>query len=116
MKTHIKRLTCRLRVYSPPLEEEVDATLNKMPRSLLCAKRKRDSAQHQIMERTGWSLTNHVAECVPVPQLVSDHPVCGASVASRLFIEAAATPPHEEGNTPTRTCRPIYPRLLTELP
>jgi hypothetical protein len=30
--------------------------------------------------------------------LVSDHPVCGASVASRLFINAAATPPHEEGN------------------
>jgi len=24
---------------------------------------------------------------------VSDHPVCGASVASRLFIYAAATPP-----------------------
>src|SRR5207237_9586150 len=31
---------------------------------------------------------------------VSDHPVCGASVASRPFIEAAATPPHEEGNAP----------------
>src|SRR5207248_4715455 len=29
---------------------------------------------------------------------VSDHPVCGASVASRLFSDAAATPPHEEGN------------------
>jgi hypothetical protein len=32
---------------------------------------------------------------------VSDHPVCAASVASRLFIDAAATPPHEEGNAPT---------------
>jgi len=33
-------------------------------------------------------------------ELVSDHPVCGASVASRLFIDAAATPPREEGNVP----------------
>ena len=31
---------------------------------------------------------------------VSDHPVCGDSVASRLFIDAAATPAHEEGNAP----------------
>ena len=35
-------------------------------------------------------------------RLVSDHPVCGAAVASRLFIDAAATPPHEEGNAPAR--------------
>ena len=28
---------------------------------------------------------------------VSDHPVCGASVASRLFIYAAATPPLKGG-------------------
>ena len=28
---------------------------------------------------------------------VSDHPVCAASVASRLFLTGAATPPHEEG-------------------
>jgi hypothetical protein len=28
---------------------------------------------------------------------VSDHPVCGASVASRLFIDAAATPPLQGG-------------------
>src|SRR2546427_2577005 len=28
---------------------------------------------------------------------VSDHPVCGASVASRLFINAVATPPHGGG-------------------
>src|SRR3989442_14798615 len=54
------------------------------------------------MERTGWSLTNHVAECVLERWLVSDHPVCGwLSVASRLFIEAAATPPQEEGNART---------------
>src|SRR5437879_1576908 len=28
---------------------------------------------------------------------VSDHPVCGASVASRLFINAAASPPLQGG-------------------
>src|SRR2546430_16383430 len=28
---------------------------------------------------------------------VSDHPVCGLSVASRLFIDAAATPPLQGG-------------------
>src|SRR5262249_30573545 len=49
------------------------------------AKRKRDSAQHQE-----WSLTQAVS--------VSDHPVCGAKEASRHFVTAAATPPHEEGS------------------
>src|SRR5881227_4452137 len=48
--------------------------------------------------RTGWSLASHVSECVLKHLRVSDHPVCGASVASRLFSDAAATPPHEEGN------------------
>src|SRR6185295_4594483 len=28
----------------------------------------------------------------------NDHPVCAASVASRHFLDGAATPPHEEGN------------------
>src|SRR6266481_9447325 len=65
-----------------------------------------DAAKPPFMERTGWSLTNHVAECVLEPWLVSDHPVCGASVASRLFIDAAATPPQEEGNAPRlNNCR-----------
>src|SRR5438105_15085779 len=48
--------------------------------------------------RTGWSLASDVSECVLKHLRVSDHPVCGASVASRLFSDAAATPPHEEGN------------------
>ena len=30
--------------------------------------------------------------------LVSDHPVCAAKVASRHFLNGAATPPNEEGN------------------
>src|SRR5437879_1199233 len=46
--------------------------------------------------------------------LVSDHPVCGwLSVASRLFIEAAATPPHEEGNAPTPDSLVIHSHVLT---
>jgi hypothetical protein len=48
--------------------------------------------------RTGWSLTHLLSKRILEVGLVSDHPVCGASVASRLFINAAATPPHEEGN------------------
>ncbi len=43
--------------------------------------------------RTGWSLASHPPQCVFKHLRVSDHPVCGASVASRLFIDAAATPP-----------------------
>jgi len=44
------------------------------------------------LERTGWSLTETVS--------VSDHPVCAASEAARLFLLAQPTPPHEEGTTP----------------
>jgi hypothetical protein len=29
--------------------------------------------------------------------VVSDHPICAASEASRHFLNGAATPPHEEG-------------------
>src|ERR1043166_7538224 len=32
-----------------------------------------------------------------MPQRRTDHPVCGASEASRLFINAAATPPFQGG-------------------
>jgi len=42
--------------------------------------------------RTGWSLTSDASECVCATWRVSDHPVCGSSVASRLLIDAAATP------------------------
>src|SRR6266478_2249275 len=44
------------------------------------------------------------------PWLVSDHPVCGAKVASQLFIEAAATPPQEEGNAPTPSRQFLHTR------
>ena len=48
--------------------------------------------------RTGWSLRHPLSKRILEMELVSDHPVCGASVATRLFIDAAATPPLEEGN------------------
>src|SRR6266850_307639 len=51
--------------------------------------------------RTGWSLRHPFSKPILEMELVSDHPVCGASVASHLFIDAAASPPHEEGNVPS---------------
>jgi hypothetical protein len=66
----------------------------------------------------GWSLTNRVAECVLEPWLVSDHylgfalprsrfaPVCGRFGGFATFINAAATPPLEEGNAPTDVLKP----------
>src|SRR2546426_2206979 len=74
-------MNCK-RVYSPPREEGGRATI-KWPRS--------------EKARTGWSLAGHVSQCVLKHLRVSDHPVCGTSVASRLFIHAAATPPSRGG-------------------
>ena len=51
----------------------------------------------------GGSLRHPLSKRILEMELVSDHPVCGASVASRHLIDAAATPPHEEGNVP-RIC------------
>src|SRR5437660_12273619 len=53
-----------------------------------------------LLAKEGRPLASDGSECVLKHLRVSDHPVCGASVASRLFIDAAATPPHEEGNAP----------------
>src|SRR5262252_5510807 len=58
---------------------------------------KKNGAKPLHLERTGWSLTSHVAGFISRTCPVSDHPVCAASVASRLFLTGAATPPHEEG-------------------
>src|SRR5207249_4106831 len=55
--------------------------------------------------RTGWSLTSDASECVCETCRVSDHPVCGSSVASRLLIDAAATPPLQGGEyASTKLC------------
>src|SRR5207302_8648313 len=63
------------RAYSPPCEGGVSAPSknSSVPKTA----------------RTGWSLTSYVSKCVLKHWLVSDHPVCGASVAARLFIDAA---------------------------
>src|SRR5438094_18361 len=43
----------------------------------------------------------------------TDHPVCGASEASRPFINAAATPPCKEGNVSALKHLPIHSHVLT---
>src|SRR5437867_10958651 len=76
------------RAYSPPCEGGVSAPSKNgfVPKTA----------------RTGWSLTSYVSKYVLKHWLVSDHPVCGASVAARLFIDAAATPPLQGGE-----CAPL---------
>src|SRR6266581_3866671 len=66
------------RAYSPPCEGGVSAPSKNgsVPKTA----------------RTGWSLTSDVSKCVLKHWLVSDHPVCGASVASRLFISCRSHP------------------------
>src|SRR5204862_1599711 len=71
------------KAHSPPPRGGVAAPLTKWIRS--------------EKARTGWSLTSGVSECLSEMCGVSDHPVCGSSVASRLLIDAAATPPYEGG-------------------
>ena len=51
----------------------------------------------KISREEGWSLTRQIEECGLETWLASDHPVCGNSERG-LFFDAAATPPHEEGN------------------
>ena len=70
---------------------------------------KKNAAKPPLMERTGWSLTENVSKCEFKTLLVSDHPVCAALVASHHFLNGAATPPHEEGNTPLaqQSTRPV---------
>src|SRR5437016_3734922 len=53
-----------------------------------------------LLAKEGWSLTSDASECVCETCRLSDHPVCGSSVASRLLIDAAATPFCKEGNVP----------------
>ena len=42
-------------------------------------------AKPPLMERMGWSLTNRVATMHSETRLVSDHPICAATVASRFY-------------------------------
>src|SRR5262245_52852434 len=56
-----------------------------------------NAAKPPLMERTGWSITSHVATIDSGTWLVSDHPVCAASEATRLFLTSAATPPYKGG-------------------
>src|SRR5580765_6578747 len=76
---------------------------------------KKNAAKPPLMERTGWSLTENLSECESETLPVSDHPVCAASVASLHFLTGAATPPHEEGNTPS-ACRRSPKLRLASMP
>src|SRR5437660_9349890 len=68
-----------------------------------------------LLAKEGRPLASDGSECVLKHLRVSDHPVCGASVASRLLIDAAATPPHEEGNAPTLNSLVIHSQLFAAL-
>jgi len=59
---------------------------------------KKNAAKPLYLELTGWSLTSHVAGMHSETCVVSDHPVCAASVASRHFLTGAAIPPHGGGH------------------
>src|SRR6184192_286146 len=78
----------------PSLKRRGGCAIKKMSRSNLSsrrrggAKRKPDRAQPQ--EKIGEIFR-------PEEFRRTDHPVCGASEASRLFINAAATPPFQGG-------------------
>src|SRR6266446_4271827 len=74
------------RAYSPPCKGGVAAPSKNGP----VPKRRGRGGRSRVTFRNAF--LKHLR--------VSDHPVCGASVASRLFINAAATPPLEEGNAP----------------
>src|SRR6266566_6453929 len=56
--------------------------------------------------RTGWSVRRNLQA---LTSRRTDHPVCGASVASRLFITAAASPPLRGGD-----CAPPYVTVITK--
>src|SRR2546421_8544715 len=73
------------RAYSPPCKGGVAAPSKNGP----VPKRRRRGGRSRVAFRNAF--LKHLR--------VSDHPVCGGSVASRLFIYAAATP-HEEGDAP----------------
>src|SRR5438093_1962903 len=76
------------RAYSPPCEGGVSAPSKMVP----FRKRRGRGGRSQVMFRN--NVLKH--------WLVSDHPVCGPSVAARLFIDAAATPPLQGGE-----CAPL---------
>jgi len=68
------------------------------------------------MERTGWSITRNVSQWHSEMWRVSDLPVCAVSVASRLFIDRAATPPLEEGNLSRRSFVTVITKTSTNRP
>ena len=60
------------------------------------------------MERTGWSLTDKVSQCIFDRWRVSDHPVCAVSEASQLILQAQPPLLSEEGNMPLFRFLPVH--------
>src|SRR6266481_8596067 len=80
----VNELTKVMWAHSPPLEEG-------------WTRHQVNGAKPPIMERTGWSLTNHVAECILEPWLVSDHPVCGRFGGFAAFLLSRSHPSSRGG-------------------
>src|SRR5256884_6235380 len=71
------------------------------PREEGWTRHQKNGAKPPLMERTGWSLTRQVSECVLKHGFVSDHPVCGATVGFASFFLMPQPPLLvEEGNIP----------------
>src|ERR1700757_4523424 len=83
-----------VQTFSPPCKGGLTAPSKKRSRSKKA--------------RTGWSLASNVSKCVLKHLRVSDHPVCGASGASRLLFDAAATPPLQGGESASPN---VFPSL-----
>src|SRR5215471_10172289 len=74
---------------------------------------KKNGAKPPYLERTGWSLTRHVAGMHSETCVVSDHPVCAVSVASQHLLTGATTPPHGGGEyRRIRTLREFVSQVL----
>src|SRR5437016_13973125 len=83
-----------IRHYSPPCKGGVDARSRKCREATLV----RADGVARSASPIGRSLKRRSAKSLgPEEFCRTDHPVCGASEASRLFINAAATPPFQGG-------------------
>src|SRR5213080_4334673 len=78
----------------PSLKRRGGCAIKKMSRSNLSSRR-RGGAKHKPDRAQPQEKIGEIFR--PEEFRRTDHPVCGASEASRLFINAAATPPFQGG-------------------
>src|SRR5882762_4451170 len=77
---------CSNRRYSPPHEEG-------------WLRHQQNFAKPTLAPQTGWSLTSHCSRMHSAIWFVSDHSVRSIKGGFAPFLDVAATPPHEEGNS-----------------